>query len=66
MVLGGGCFGNMNGFFKCSSQVNGALLDHLSDVFDPVLLVLNAGCLLSAVNHCQEGKACQKILSLNS
>lgn len=36
----------MNGLFEGPSEVNGALLDHLPDVLDPVLLVLNAGCLL--------------------
>lgn len=46
VVLGRGCFGNMNGLLECSSQVNGALLDHLPDVFDPVLLVLDARRLL--------------------
>lgn len=46
VVLCCGWFGNMNGLFESPSQVNGALLDHLSDVLDPVLLVLNAGRLL--------------------
>lgn len=43
----------MNGLFECSSQVNGALLNHLSDVLDPILLVLDAGRLLLA-NHYQK------------
>lgn len=42
MVLRCGGFGNVNGLFERPSQVDGALLDHLSDVLDPVLLVLNA------------------------
>lgn len=46
MVLGCRWFGNVNGLLECSSQVNGALLYHLPDVFDPVLLVLNARRLL--------------------
>lgn len=32
----------MNGLLERPPQVNGALLDHLPDVFDPVLLVLDA------------------------
>lgn len=47
MVLGCGWFGNVNGLFECPPQVDGALLDHLSDVLDPVLLVLDARRLLS-------------------
>lgn len=35
----------MNGLLERPPQVNGALLDHLPDVFDPVLLVLDAGGL---------------------
>jgi len=42
VVLGRGRFWNMNGLLERSSQVDGALLDHLPDVLDPVLLVLNA------------------------
>lgn len=42
VVLGCSCFGNVNGLLERSSQVNGALLNHLPDVLDPVLLVLNA------------------------
>lgn len=42
VVLGCSCFWNMNGLLERSSKVNGALLDHLPDVLDPVLLVLNA------------------------
>lgn len=42
MVLHCGRFGNVNGLFERPPQVDGALLDHLSDVLDPVLLVLNA------------------------
>lgn len=49
MVLGCGWFGNVNGLFECPPQVDGALLDHLSDVLDPVLLVLDARCLLSVI-----------------
>lgn len=47
MVLGCGWFGNVNGLFERPPQVDGALLDHLSDVLDPVLLVLDARRLLS-------------------
>ena len=42
VVLGCSGFGNVNGLLECSSQVNGALLNHLPDVLDPVLLVLDA------------------------
>lgn len=45
MVLGGGRLGDVNGLLERPPQVNGALLDHLPDVFDPVLLVLDAGGL---------------------
>lgn len=54
MVLCCGRFGNVNGLFERTPQVDGALLDHLSDVLDPVLLVLNAGCLSSANNNVQK------------
>lgn len=50
VVLGCSCFGNMNGLLERSSQVNGALLNHLPDVLDPVLLVLNARGLLLVDN----------------
>lgn len=46
-MLGCGWFGDVNGLFECAPEVNGALLDHLSDVLDPVLLVLDARRLLS-------------------
>lgn len=42
MVLGRGRFGDVNGLLERPPQVDGALLDHLPDVFDPVLLVLDA------------------------
>lgn len=38
-------FGDMNGLLERPPQVNCALLDHFSDVLDPVLLVLNIGSL---------------------
>lgn len=42
MVLGCRWFGNVNGLLERSPQVNRALLYHLPDVFDPVLLVFDA------------------------
>lgn len=48
VVLGCRCFGDVNGLLEGSSQVNGALLNHLPDVFDPVLLVLYARRLATA------------------
>lgn len=42
VVLGCGCFGHVDGLLERSSQVDGALLNHLPDVLDPVLLVLDA------------------------
>lgn len=42
VVLGGGRLRDVYGFLQSSSQVDGSLLDHLPDVFDPILLVLNA------------------------
>lgn len=41
-MLGRGRLGDVNGLLERPPQVNGALLDHLPDVFDPVLLVLDA------------------------
>lgn len=46
VVLGCTWFWDMNGLLECSSKVNGAFLDHLPDVLDPVLFVLYARCLL--------------------
>lgn len=42
VMLGCSRFGDVNGLLERPPQVNGALLDHLPDVFDPVLLVLDA------------------------
>lgn len=42
VVLGGGRLRDVYGFLQSSSQVDGSILNHLPDVFDPVLLVLNA------------------------
>lgn len=44
-MFGCGGFGDVDGLFQSSAQVDSALLDHLPDVFDPVLLVLDAGSL---------------------
>lgn len=41
----------MDGLFEGPPQVDGALLDHLSDVLDPVLLVLDARRLVSISNR---------------
>ena len=41
-MLGGGRLRDVYGFLQSSSQVDGSILNHLPDVFDPVLLVLNA------------------------
>lgn len=44
-VFGCGGFGDVDGLLQSSAQVDGALLDHLPDVLDPVLFVLDAGSL---------------------
>lgn len=44
-VFGCGGFGDVDGLLQSSAQMDSALLDHLSDVFDPVLFVLNTGSL---------------------
>lgn len=41
LQLGGGGFGDVDGLFQSSAQVDGSLLDDLPDVFDPVLFVLD-------------------------
>lgn len=46
-----GCFGDMDGLLQGSSQVHRPLLNHLPDVLDPVLLVLDAGCLCREDSH---------------
>lgn len=43
--LGGGGFGDVDGLFQSSTQVDGSLLDDLPDVFDPVLFVLDTRSL---------------------
>lgn len=43
--LGGGGFGDVDGLFQSSAQVDGSLLNDLPDVFDPVLFVLDARSL---------------------
>lgn len=48
-MLGRCRFGDVNRLLERPPQVNGALLDHLPDVFDPVLLVLDARGLREAV-----------------
>lgn len=63
VVLGCSWFGNVDGLLQRSSQVDGALLDHLPDVFDPVLLVLDARCLL-LVNNVKSSRS-QKQLEFN-
>lgn len=54
VVLGCGRFGNVNRLFERPSQVNCALLNHLPDVFDPVLLVLDA----RGLERVQKVKSC--------
>lgn len=44
-VFGCGGFGDVDGLLQSPPQVHGPLLDHLSDVFDPVLFVLDTGGL---------------------
>ena len=44
-VFGRGGLGHVDGLLQRPPQVDGPLLDHLPDVFDPVLLVLDAGRL---------------------
>lgn len=44
-------FGNVDGFLQGSPQVHSPLLDHLTDVLYPVLLVLNTGCLCRRESH---------------
>lgn len=45
----------MDGLLQSSAQVHSALLDHLSDVFDPVLFVLNTGSLGQNMSTGQTG-----------
>lgn len=46
----------MDGLLEGSPEVDGALLDHLSDVLDPVLLVLDARRLLPEFNESAYGR----------
>lgn len=43
--LGSGGFGDVDGLFQSSTQVDGSLLNDLPDVFDPVLFVLDTRSL---------------------
>lgn len=54
-VFGCGGFGDVDGLLQSSAQVDSALLDHLSDVFDPVLFVLNTGSLRQNASTGQTG-----------
>lgn len=45
LVLRGGGLGNVDGLLERPLEVDGAFLDHLPYVLDPVLLVLDAGGL---------------------
>lgn len=55
-VFGCSGFGDVDGLLQSSAQVDSALLDHLSDVFDPVLFVLDAGSLRqnTSTGHLQD------------
>lgn len=60
LVFGCGGFGDVDGLLQSPAQVDRALLDHLSDVFDPVLLVLDAGSLRAEhVNGVRTGNGSQ-------
>lgn len=41
-MFGGGGFGDVNGFLQSTAQMDRSLLNDLTNVFDPVLLVFNA------------------------
>ena len=44
-VLSGGGFRDVDGLLQSSAQVDSSVLDDLSNVFDPILLVLNTRSL---------------------
>lgn len=58
-----GGLGDVNRLLQGSSQVDGTLLDHLPDVFDPVLLVLYAGRLRGQTDGRSRQTGGQKDLS---
>lgn len=60
-MFGCGRFGDVNRFFQRALQVNCALLNHLTDVFDPVLLVFNTwGLCVSDRKREKEEESCGK------
>lgn len=54
-VFGCGGFGDVDGLLQSAAQVDSPLLDHLPDVFDPVLFVLDAGGLRGDTSAGQTG-----------
>ena len=54
-VFGRGGLGHVDGLLQRPPQVDGSLLDHLPDVFDPVLLVLDAGSLWARTDAVRTG-----------
>lgn len=54
-VFGCGRFGDVDGLLQSAAQVDSPLLDHLPDVFDPVLFVLDTGGLRRDTSAGQTG-----------
>lgn len=54
-VFGRGGFGDVDGLLQSSAKVDSPLLDHLPDVFDPVLFVLDTGSLRKDASTGQKG-----------
>lgn len=54
-VFGCGGFGDVDGLLQSAAQVDSPLLDHLPDVFDPVLFVLDTGGLRGDTSAGQTG-----------
>lgn len=58
-VFGCGGFGDVDGLLQSTTQVDSPFLDHLPDVLDPVLFVLDTGSLRRDTSAGQSGTRLQ-------